>query len=70
MPQTTMVIMSERAARLTSTRTGAPRMMPTLLPLTRLLAAGVLKSLSISRRRRMPEEMVPVIMPYMEMSPS
>ena len=57
-------------ARLTSTSIGAPKMMAKLLPVSRLLAAGVEKSGSISRSSSMPEPMVPVSMPYMEMSPS
>ena len=49
---------------------GAPNKIPKLLPLNRLLAAGVLYRGSTSRRSITPELMVPVIIPYMDKNDS
>ena len=46
MPMDTRHIVSDLAARPTSTRIGAPKTIPKLLPVMRLLAAGVSKSSS------------------------
>lgn len=58
------------AARLMRTNTGAPKAIPVPLPETRLLAAGVLKSGSISLNKRIPELMVPVSIPNILKNPS
>ena len=50
-------------ARLIRINTGAPKAIPVPLPETRLFAAGVLKSGSISLNKRIPELMVPVNIP-------
>ena len=57
-------------AKLTSNNTGAPNTIPKELPVTKLFAAGVSNSGSISRSRRTPELIVPVSIPYIEKKPS
>ena len=70
MPTVKNNIVSDSGARPINSSIGAPKKMAKLLPVTRLIAAGVLKWGSISLRSRMPELMVPVSMPYMERRPS
>ena len=69
-PTTSQQKRSDFGASPTRISSGAPSRMPKLLPVIRLLAAGVSRLGSISRRSSTPELMVPVSMPYMEIRPS
>ncbi len=62
--------MIDLGAMPTRISSGNPSAIAKLEPTTKLLAAGVLNSGSISRRRIMPELIVPVIIPYMDTRPS
>ena len=63
-------IETEFGANPTINSSGKPRMMAVELPVTRLVAAGVLKFGSISLSSITPVLTVPVNIPYIEKKPS
>lgn len=69
MPRDTKHNKSDLAAKPTSTSIGAPRIMPKLLPVIRLLAAAVSNLGSISLSNNTPDDIVPVSMPNIDINP-